>query len=246
LVDVNTIIITLLAWMLALLPFPGLLTSPTVQFLQPSHPVGEANDSQPAEMLLNVPVIQQLPELYNGCEVTSLAMLLGAYETPVNKLELAIRLQKDPTPLIGEYPQQITEWGDPRVGFVGDITGRKTGYGVYHEPLFALLQEYVGDQAIDLTGGDFTQIIDYVAQGRPVVAWTTVDFRPTTEWVQWKNGDKEIIVTFKEHTVLIVGFDQDSIFINDPLSGMKAEEIPKEQFVQSWEQLGRQALSILP
>lgn len=48
---------------------------------------------------MNVPVISQKPELFNGCEVTSLAMLLRYAGVNVGKLELAKRLEKDGDPL---------------------------------------------------------------------------------------------------------------------------------------------------
>lgn len=41
------------------------------------------------EQRLNVPLENQLPDLPNGCEVTSLSMLLNYYDIKVNKYDLA-------------------------------------------------------------------------------------------------------------------------------------------------------------
>src|SRR6478672_6280503 len=43
----------------------------------------------PRRSPLHVPAMSQLPELPNGCEATSLAMLLAAAHHPVSKLTLA-------------------------------------------------------------------------------------------------------------------------------------------------------------
>ena len=45
------------------------------------------------EQKLNVPLVNQLPDLPNGCEVTSLAMLLKYYDINVSKLELSSNIK---------------------------------------------------------------------------------------------------------------------------------------------------------
>lgn len=195
--------------------------------------------------LLDVPVVRQLPELYNGCEVTSLAMLLAAEGQSIDKMELANKLKKDPTPFKGSSLKQIHEWGNPNEGFVGDITGKQKGYGVYNGPLFELLQQYVSKGAVNLTGKDFAALEWVLSEGSPVVVWTTVSFKPTNRWVTWKNQDIPIEATFQLHAVLLVGYDEQFVYINDPLTGSKGQKINKAQFIESWKQLGSQAITIV-
>ena len=71
--------------------------------------------------LLNVPLICQLPELEYGCELTSLTMLLQHYGTCVSKLDVANNAPRDITPILAHSPAEIYEWGNPAVGYVGDI-----------------------------------------------------------------------------------------------------------------------------
>ncbi|WP_164985007.1 C39 family peptidase [Ammoniphilus sp. CFH 90114] len=219
----------------------------------PSQPISQVTSvnvmdtfAQRADsVLLDAPVVRQMPELYNGCEVTSLAMLLAASGRPVDKMELAQKVKKDPTPFKGTSLQKIQEWGDPNQGFVGDITGKKKGYGVYNGPLFELLKEYVSVGAVNLTGKDFASLEWVLSQGNPVVVWTTVSYQPTERWVSWKKDDQAIKATFQLHAVLLVGYDENYVYINDPLPGSKAAKVPKSSFIESWKQLGSQAVTIV-
>lgn len=94
----------------------------------------------------------QNPGLYNGCEVTSISMLLSAVGHPVDKFILANQIAKDFTPIQFNSQGGIASWGDPNCGFVGDITGKRAGYGVYHRPVYNLLNQIVPGRAVDFTG----------------------------------------------------------------------------------------------
>jgi len=172
-------------------------------------------------------------------------MLLNASGSSVDKLELAKQIKKDPTPFKGSSLKQISQWGDPNEGFVGDITGKRKGYGVYNGPLFDLLKEHVQDKAVNLTGSEFSTLEWVVDQGYPIVVWTTATFQPTSQWVTWKKQDQTIKATFQEHAVLLVGYDDQFIYINDPLTGAKARQVNKQNFIKSWEQMGKQAVTAM-
>ena len=71
----------------------------------------------PKEMLLDVPLLNQMdsPRLYNGCEVTSLAMILNYKGISVTKNQLAQEITRVPL----QYSNG--ENGNPNTGFVGNI-----------------------------------------------------------------------------------------------------------------------------
>lgn len=48
---------------------------------------------------------------------------------------------------------------------------------------------------------------------------------------------------FGEHTVVLTGIDEDSLEVNDPLSGQRLTWT-RSEFEVMWQRLGRQALSV--
>lgn len=194
---------------------------------------------------MNAPILSQLPEFYNGCEVTSLAMLAAYLGLPLTKFDLERLLLKDETPLVRNPEGEIESWGDPATGFVGDIRGDDFGYAVYHQPLAKVLDNVYEPGSLDLTGAaDFAALEREVAQGKPVIVWTTETFAPTDEWVTWRTpSGSEVAATFRIHAVLLTGYDERYVYVNNPLTGQKDQQTEKSAFVAAWEQLGRQALT---
>lgn len=196
----------------------------------------------PVAAMLDAPVYSQYPELYNGCEVTSLAMLLNYYGIEKSKLELALEVEKDPTPVQLAADGSIRYWGNPNTGFVGDVTGKSMGFGIFHGPLLKLMEQYI-PSGVDLTGASFQLIEQQVASGFPVVVWTTNDFAEPQSWIVWDTPLGPIQTTMKEHAVLVVGYDEDHVYVNDPMTGKAKTRVEKERFIKAWEAMGKQAIS---
>ncbi len=200
------------------------------------------------EQLIDVPVLAQLPELPNGCEVTSLTMLLAAGGVSVDKLTLADAQESDPTPPLfapgkrGFY--DIIRWGNPNESFVGPVRGYG-GFGIFHAPLARLAETKARGRVLDLTGTGFSAVVDQVRQGHPVLVWTTVSQTPVTRWVTWQTPQGPFTGTSQEHAVVVLGFNARGLVINDPLSGSR-KTVPAAPFITSWVQLGRQALTLSP
>lgn len=217
---------------------------------RPSSPATTSGPSHQRDVVLAVAAQSQLPELPNGCEDTSLAMLLPAVGHPVDRLELARTQPVDPTPVAwrpgsGDQPglDAVTSWGNPNVGFVGNVDGRP-GYGIYHGPLRQLLDQQLPGRALDLTGQPFTADLAQVDRGVPVVVWTTTTYTPTDDWVTWQSPTGPVRATSYEHAVLLVGHTQTSLLINDPLTGKAAVPVDPGRFEAAWRQLGAQALTV--
>lgn len=190
---------------------------------------------------MDVPLIDQMeyPRLYNGCEVTSLAMLFQYIELDVSKNEIADRLVSVP------FQNEDGTYGDPREGFVGDVTGNYgAGYSVYSDPMIQVAEEYLpeGYKVVDLTGEDFDAVIQELANGYPVWCITTVSMAATNDIEIWDTNNGPVEISWNIHSVLITGYDEEQIFVNDPYGEKKATD--RKDFIEAWEQMGSQAFTI--
>ncbi|WHT85266.1 C39 family peptidase [Bacillus cereus] len=192
-------------------------------------------------ILSNVPFIQQLPELDRGCEVTSLAMMLQYAGITVDKMKLANEIKKV------DFMNDGVR-GNPNEGFVGNIyTFSESGYGVYHGPLFQLAKKYLPNKAVDLTGKSIEELYKSVKAGQPVVIITNATFAPLDEdeFTTWETNNGDVSITYNEHCVVLIGYDQESVYIRDPLKDSLDVKVPREKFEQAWVQMGSQAISYM-
>jgi uncharacterized protein YvpB len=197
-------------------------------------------------VLLDAPIIKQFPELPRGCEVTSLAMLLQYEGIEVGKMELAEMITKNPTPLRNENGRIF--WGHPNDGYIGNMYSYdKPGYGVYHKPIKQLAERFLPGRVIDLTGREFEELKTFLSMDIPVWVITNTTYRklPESSFEKWQTPRGEVKITYKEHSVLITGYDDKYIYFNDPLSGVKNKKIQEGDFIEAWTQMGRQAITYL-
>jgi uncharacterized protein YvpB len=194
--------------------------------------------SIPDNIMLDVPLLNQMdaPKLYNGCEVTSLAMILNYHGVKVTKNDLAENIKTVP------LTYNNGKKGNPNAGFVGNMA-KGPGLGVYNGPMLELAQKYVGDRAVNLTNHPFEDILKKVGQGLPVWIITTSTFAPVSVFQTWDTPQGKIDITFSEHSVAITGYDETHIYVNDPY-GVKNRKLNRESFIKAWEQMGKQAIVI--
>nr|WP_256988845.1 C39 family peptidase [Bacillus sp. EB106-08-02-XG196] len=194
------------------------------------------------EIQLDVPLLNQMdePRLFNGCEVTSLAMLLQYWGIDVSKNQLAAQVPRVPL----QYRDGKN--GNPNMGFVGNMEDGP-GLGVYHGPIFYLANTNVTDQFVvqNLSNYPFSTILEKINQGLPVWVITTSSFSPIVDFETWTTPQGTVGITFKMHSVVITGYDQEYIYLNDPY-GTKNKKVDRENFIASWEQMGSQAIVIEP
>ncbi|MGN4446350.1 C39 family peptidase [Bacillus cereus group sp. MYBK79-1] len=192
-------------------------------------------------ILPNVPLIQQLPELDRGCEVTSLAMLLQYAGVKADKMKLANEIKKV------DFMNDGVR-GNPNEGFVGNIyTFSESGYGVYHGPLFQLAKKYLPSKAVDLTGKSIEEIYESIKSGQPVVMITNATFAPLDEdeFTTWETNSGDVSITYNEHCVVLIGYDEEFVYIRDPLEDSLDVKVPRGNFEKAWVQMGSQAISYM-
>lgn len=195
-------------------------------------------------VILDAPLIGQMPGLPRGCEVTSLAMMLQDAGVKANKMTLASQVKKDSTPY--RRVNGHVYFGNPYTGFVGDMYSfSKPGLGVYHGPIEELAEKYLPNRVEDFTGSKFEEIYQYLNDGKSVwvINNTLFNIVPSQYWYVWNTPKGKISITYKEHSVLVTGYNSQYIYFNDPLAVVKNRKVAISAFKRGWEQMGSQAIS---
>lgn len=226
---------------LLMLVFSGCQKTKAVNLIEKPTQVEESVVTSvvlPSEVHLEAPLVNQMdyPVLYNGCEVTSLAMLLNYYGVPVTKNELAEKIDK--VPFIDEEGFH----GNPSEGFVGDVVGYSEGLGVFHQPIAKLLKTYVPTERVqDISGESFQKVLEAMAQGNPVWVITTTNYEKPEELLAVETRSGVVEITYSIHSVLLVGYDEEYLYLNDPY-GYENVAVSKTTFEESWAAMGSQAV----
>lgn len=190
-----------------------------------------------------VPIISQFPELPTGCEATALTMLLNFYGLDIDKTEVAHDMPKGELP----YWHKGALYGnDPHEIFIGSPFDPHS-YGVYHEPILKMITDYfTTGSEINLTGMSFDEVLQNIDKGHPIMAWVTINMVPMKLTTSWRlPDDSSFQWTGNEHVVIIVGYTENSIIVNDPYIG-KEVAYDEKVFMERWNELGNQAIMLNP
>lgn len=198
----------------------------------------------------DVPMVLQLPDYYNGCESASSTMLLQYYGYNVTLPEV---IKKVPiVPL--EYKDGRLYGADPNEAFTGSMSS--LGYGIYAKPMVNVLESIIKDQngkhqVKDLTGSSLEDLLTYVEMGHPIQIWATASLQTYEQsgkqqwYVKTLDGeytDKKITFPVSEHCLVLIGFDEEHVVLNNPLQGLTIWD--KDAFERAYEGMGSQAIMI--
>lgn len=191
------------------------------------------------EQKLNVPLENQMPNLPNGCEVTSLSMLMNYYGIKVSKNELAETIQH-----VDSFTDGGKYRGNPHQGFVGHMTIANAGWCVYNEPLYNVARKYTS-HIENITGSDFLSLLKLVSTGHPVMIITTTTFNKVNNMQTWDTNTGKVNVTPSSHACVITGYSKPKkvVYVNNPY-GYKNQPVNWKNLQASYNQQGRQALYI--
>lgn len=200
--------------------------------------------------IADVPMVLQLPDYRNGCESASSTMLLQycGYDITLPKV-----IEKVPIiPL--EYKDGRLYGADPHVAFTGSMSAR--GYGIYVEPMVDVLETIISEQkgnhqVKNLTGSSLDDLLTYVEMGHPIQIWATASLQTyeqsgKQEWyIKTLDGqytDEKVIFPVSEHCMVLIGFDEEHVILNNPLQGITVWD--KEAFETAYKDMGSQAIMI--
>ena len=213
-----------------------------------SSDVMELNSKDYSEQykLISVPYISQAGGYPTGCEIVSASMLLQYYEYNVsvdefidNYLENSF-LEEVNGDLYGPNPNEVFV-GDPRSVY---------SYGCYAPVIVNSLNKILDRKhlAKNTTGSEFNELIEnYIDREIPVLVWTSINLLPTSAGTQWyirESGDKFQWIN-NEHCMVLVGYDEDKYYFNDPYDDNGVVGHDKELVEERFKELGNQSVVIL-
>ena len=203
-----------------------------------------AKESASAQ-IADFPIINQMPELPTGCEITALTMALNYYGYPVDKTVMASEYL--PTASADRYyGTDGRMYGtDMNEYFIGDPFaegGIICGTGA----IVTAADRYLSDEgsslrALDVTGSSPEELYERVRQGQPVVVWVAISMadRRSTEGWYTENGDY-VDWSTNDHGAVLIGYTETTVTIADPISGRM--EYDREQFEEVFASRGSQCV----
>ncbi|HJH74016.1 MAG TPA: C39 family peptidase [Eggerthellaceae bacterium] len=188
----------------------------------------------PRSASLDVPALQQYPELPTGCESVALTNALLACGFDLQKTEIA--------------QEWLPTGADDFVhAFMGDPTspdGHSCMAPAIADTAAAYLAAHGSDlEAADLTGAPFRDVLAQAAAGNPVVVWCTIGLdEPGACYRTAQEGGRTYNPITNSHCVVVRGFDLDAgtVLVSDSLAGQVS--YPLATFAARYYALGAQAV----
>ena len=202
-------------------------------------------ETQPEKKILPVPFLSQ-NDYPTGCESVTAVMALQYAGVDVSVDDFIDQYLR-----IGTYYEKDGEYygNSPYYYFIGDPrTG--SGFGCFAPVIYDALAAAAGEDRVkDLTGTRLKQITEeYIGQGIPVIVWATIDMQPTYEGNGWTILETGKYFTWpaEEHCLLLVGWDEEYYYFNDPNQDGGVTGYEKTVAEQRYLEMGSQALAVLP
>ncbi|MCR1917713.1 C39 family peptidase [Frisingicoccus caecimuris] len=192
---------------------------------------------------INVPYISQKGRYPTGCESVSTVMLLQllGYEISVDEF---IENYLD---CHGFEMRDGQLYGpDPNEHFCGSPFN-EDDFGCYAPVICKALENVfrrcapklsgenggsdMAYKAVDETGAPIHELLErYIDKGMPVIFWACIDMREPIVGPEWKLLDTGEIFTWisNEHCMLLVGYDDDGYYFNDPYEDHGVVYYPKQ------------------
>lgn len=202
---------------------------------------------EPSDManLLSVPYISQEEQYPTGCESVSAVMLLQYWGVSIT---------------VDEFIDEHLSCGalywsggklygpDPNDRFVGNPR-ETTSYGCYAPVIERALHSFLLPsklRVLNRTGAAFTDLTTYIDRGEPVLIWATIDMKTSYPGAVWTDEATGLPFqwTANEHCLVLVGYDDDYYYCNDPYQSRGLVGYPRALLEQRYQEMGSQAIAL--
>lgn len=207
----------------------------------------EEGEIKVTEVFIPVKKVLQLPELPNGCEITTLTAVLNYYGYDVTKTTMADNyLRKEPFVKKGNK-----QYGaNPFKAYAGDPRSIAGGFFSYAPPIMEAANKYFHDvggngHTLDISGSTREEIIGLIDKGIPVMVWITLDLSKPKINSSWYFHDtnKKFNSPTNLHTVVLNGYDGKDVHAMNPLVGQI--KYNADAFFKSYEELGSHSMIVV-
>lgn len=202
------------------------------------------------KVVLDIPIINQYPELPIGCEVTSATAVLQYLGFEIDKLTLTDKyLEWDDN---FTYDENMVSHGpDPKRVFAGNPYN--WGYGCYAPVIAETMNRFFADQKADfkalvmdeINSADIEKLIN---EGVPLIVWASIDMKAykydePSEWVI--NGTNRTFTWLgNSHTLVLCGYDNYCYYFMDCNDKDEITPYPKESFLKRFKENGCQCVAV--
>lgn len=213
------------------------------------------NYAKPSDLFgtvkLEVPLINQQPELPVGCEPVSAAAVLQYLGFDTDQFDFIDNY------LVWDdnfyYDENKESHGpDPRKVFAGNPY--EWGYGCSAEVLAEAMNRYFSENAPEYTAYAIDQQINsadiekFIDEGVPLIVWATIDMKPfnyrkPSEWIIDETG--EVYCWYSNsHTLVLCGYDNHCYHFMDPNDKDEITLYLKSAFLTRFEENGFKAVAV--
>lgn len=205
--------------------------------------------NQPTEMLLDVPYINQIESYPTGCESVSAVMALQYLGIDITVDEfIDNHLKMAQTPYC-DNPQGDCFGFSPWEFYIGDPYTDE-GFGcfapVIEEALLDILDknQYEVKELYNIPVSKLCS--DYIAKEIPVIFWATMYMSDNISQIYWYdvNTNEKIDWVQPMHCMLLVGYDEEYYYFNDPLTE-KNQKYTKDETENAYKAMYSQAIAIV-
>lgn len=198
---------------------------------------------------LDVPIQYQKPQLPNGCEVTSLAMVLNFYGFDIRNTALSDKFlpKRQLT-----YQNKKRYGASPDTAFCGNPSELKSSFYCFINPLVNATANYfkaIGESKLiphDITGADESELVNELNSGNPVITITTLSLGEAMQYApaRWIISDTGEVYTpyLNLHCVVVCGYDEENFYLADPIEGSVI--CKRKTFMKSYTEMGSRAMVI--
>lgn len=169
--------------------------------------------------IIQAPYIDQTDKYPTGCESISAVMLLGYLDISISPEEFIDNyLEKEPMQKKGGRLCGPDPWSC----FAGSPYDSES-FGCYAPVIVRALNRVFADRRLpkrakNLTGMAMEEILRcYIDRDMPVIFWASIDLKETIPGPNWQLSDGSLFSWISnEHCMLLVGYDENAYYFNDP------------------------------